>query len=434
MGIWRLDLVFIACVFLLITALSYRFGLRPINAFFVPFLLITFAGFVSSLSQVGSGEQVARRENHEIRFTTRPNIYFFFLESYGGSKALYQLYGIDSAGFYQQLEKRGFLVRDTYANRDYTIASCATVFLMKHYNIKNWQAGVLDAKSNIFNMINGTHYNPVLDVLKKNGYRISYIHMANDLYRQPSPAVHFTNISFGLWHYIKPLYQYTNSKPVFPVFQRQSLANRFFDDCRRIIRRALDTPAEPTFHFIYTGLDHTQAELQLKPTAQDRESYRQSFIQLYKKSRDDFNPKLLALLDYIAEQDPNGVIIMIGDHGTWFHRLFDKTDPGAGFFNNMENLAEDVFSVIFAVKTPLQQRLWQERDITHVNLFRYVFSMLADDSSLLNALESDVSIYLDGKYIFNHGRLLGKKELLRVYNCLFSDRSKNQGRPADCTQ
>jgi hypothetical protein len=371
-------------------------GIRGLNALLLSFFVVSGGMFVLSAAREMSRQQVVFSwvPDRKIQFTIHPNVYLFFIESYAGLDALRDLYDIDATPFYRELQKRGFLIRDTWANKDYTIASSATLMAMRHLDFSKFEAGNFDLRSEVRHMISGRIYNPVLDIFKQNGFRISFLQRDFYLFPRSSDAVDVTNLSFEgirLKHW--PLSDATGFFKVSLGDIKNTDAN-FFENSKLIVRQCLD---RPTFHFIYTGLRHN---MQQETNREWRSQWKTQYRELYGV----FNPKLLDMLDLIEREDPESLIVLIGDHGS---KLFGNCGVGSPDYpefvesgmGDAETLARDKASVLFAIKSPVKSDIWETRPISHVNLFRYLFSMLSGDETLLDHPEPDVSLSWDGKYI-----------------------------------
>jgi hypothetical protein len=394
------SLLFCAFVLASVTvAWVLRFGVRVVNLFLLSFLVVAGGTFLVGFLGENKDQEVAAPlpGDPEIRFATKPNIYLFLLESYAGSDAMREFYGIDASRFYQRLRDRGFQVRDTYSNQIFSIGSASSLMMMRHLDVAKWSAGLFDTQRGVRAMLCGAAYNPVLDVLKRNGYRISFLQRDYYLYPQPSPAVDETNLPFNdTLRSFQPLVDATG------VLAKKTLANsqqrpleQLDAEIRKGVEKCLD---QPTFHFIYTGLEHNMPR---EANSESRARWKVEFRNL----RSEFNPRFIKLLDFIEARDPNALIVLIGDHGSkLFGHDFTIDSPGYPALARSgvctpETVARDQASVLFAIKTPVPHPVWENRVVTHVNLFRYLFATLSRDESLLDHPEPDVSMVWTGRHV-----------------------------------
>jgi len=377
-------------------AIVLRWRLRGVNTLLLSFLCVASLTFLFNLIGKVQTKQVAfpLDGGREIAWTAKPDIYLFFLESYTGAEAMRDIYGVDAAPFYQQLEKRGFFVRDTYSNQNYTVASAATLMAMRHFDFGKFGSGLLDAKTEVRDMITGRKYNPVFDVLKRNGYRIAFLHCSHYLLSRPSAAIDRTNLLFrGIRSQHWPFLDAMGLKTSFA--DENEISPTFLEESKPLILQSL---GYPTFYFIHTGLIHA-------PYTFNDTLAHAGWKSTYKKLREDYNVKLLDMLDFIEKNDPGSLIILIGDHGAkFFGPSLGVNSPDYPAFvasgqGTAETLARDKASVLFAIKSPVKSDIWVTRRVSHVNLFRYVFAMLSGDETLLEHPEPDVSLSWDGKFI-----------------------------------
>ena len=362
-------------------------GIRPFNLILLPLLLITLATFPVVLArQVMEPEPPAERSIGKLTFKTRPNVYLFYLESHNSRENMGRVFDIDADPFYQALARLGYVVNDTYSSRTYTMGSAATLMLMRHFSAKEWSTATLDLKRNIHKMVSGLIYNPVLEQFKHNGYRIAYLHRQGYLYRFKSPAIDVTNLESlftGPQYYLSPIvWTYLYNVKAF-----QEKEQPLLETIRPIIRKQLDD-GHPTFFFIYSGLYHGGAN----------DETEQEFLSQYRQVYHDFIPKFTDLLAFLQREDPGAIVVLIGDHARV--RLRDRELDASKL--SPEMMAKDKASVFFAIKNPVDNNVWREvlkRPITHVNLFRYLFAILADARSLLDKAEPDITHYVDDSII-----------------------------------
>jgi hypothetical protein len=98
----------------------------------------------------------------------------------------------------------------------------------------------------------------------------------------------------------------------------------------------------------------------------------------------------------LAENDPDAIVILLGDHGTYFNRnrwMGEKDDLNGNMLENGIQPAEvtrDLFEVFMAIKWPLGTKRPHEY-FSPVNLFRQVFAVLTKDNSILKTQVSNNS-------------------------------------------
>ena len=105
---------------------------------------------------------------------TGANIYFFIYDAYGNRDAYREVRGFDNEAQYAALEAAGFEVVHTFSNYTATWPTTLSFFLGEHHYYA-LSSGVDDFKFGR-SVMAGVSPNPVLQALRRNGYRIQYIH------------------------------------------------------------------------------------------------------------------------------------------------------------------------------------------------------------------------------------------------------------------
>jgi hypothetical protein len=376
-------------------------GIRPLNLILLPLFFIALGNFPFVVfREIMDARAPVAHSERLVTFKTRPNVYVFFLESYTGKDALRMFYEIDADPIYRDLARLGFSTHDTYASRTFTAAGAATLMRMRHITHLPI-IGRLDMKKPVYQMISGITYNPVIEQFKRNGYRIAFLQKDLYVYRFKSPAVEASNLDAvftGFQYYLTPLSDSILRNVKILHALKQPLSETIKPDIRHLI-----DDHHPTFFFVYSGLDHIR-------DGQTREE----FVDCYRTLYNNFNLQLMDLLAFINKEDPEAVVVLTGDHGGHSYglnnflgnrRATNKLSP--------DMIARDAASVLFAIKNPVKNKTWQEveqRPFTHVNLFRYLFAILADDRTLLDTAEPDISLYVNNSIIVRNNQPLKKWE------------------------
>ena len=388
---WLLFAVRIKTLLAVIGVLVLWHGVRPFNLVLVPLFFITLSTFPVVLGkEIMEPAPPTALLEPKVTFKTKPNVYLFFLESFTSKENMHHFFNIDSDPFYQELASLGYVVKDTYSSRTYTMGSAATLMLMHHFPAKEWFAGRWDVKKSMHKMMSGITYNPVLQEFKQNGYQIAYLHRERYLYRFKSPVVDISNLDTGSpRRYLDPIVNAHLSG--IESFREKELP--LLPTIKTIVRRQLHNN-KPTFYFMYSGLYHG---------VKDDDFNRELYLRRYRQVYHDFTPKFIDLLKFINQEDPEAIVMMTGDHGAGAQRPYifrGNTHIDLGY--SPDEIAQDCASVFFAIKNPVDNNAWREvtkRPITHVNLFRYLFAILADDRSLMDKAAPDISLYVDDSII-----------------------------------
>ena len=340
------------------------------------------------------------QEIEGIQFVSRPNVYYFYMESYHGREAMTELYNYDNAEFLGYLHKNKFRVYDnTYSNYRYTFASLTGTFQMKHHYYI-FERDSLDLDLSAKQILSGEKHNSVLTAFKNNGYEVNY-YLHSDYFFKRAHGVRFFNVKYNPWAALNPFFIWR--------FWDTWTADRatYISDMITMIEEAHKSSA-PQFFFISSGsealgmIDHTPGSFHRLPQ-EIRENTKSTdfnkhpwkfydyFISLYVDRVKAQNALFEKVLDRIITGDPNAVIILLGDHGAHRYRGISTEDMRD---ENIapRDLANDFFNVLLAVRMPPGLTLPDADVISNVNVFRYVLSSLSGTTSLTDNKEEDVSL------------------------------------------
>lgn len=328
----------------------------------------------------GGGDEIARKTEANrpvydaVRFRETPDIYCIVLESYQSRGWLEDFYGFGNDAFETALFEKGFVVNpDALANYYFTLQSLNSVFLMDHhYQLQ--EAGNLDGRG-CRAMMSCATYNPVLEILKANGYDIEYWLRMNYLYF-PERAKK-GGISRMLVDRDNPL------RPLATlVWPHEIHVNEFgWGEYHDILLR--DLPVEPgprpRFVLVKDGLTHQKTEGYPPP--------RETWKPFYKGLFPNANEFVLSLVDKIVSANPDAVVLVFGDHGAyglsygWWD--FAGDDPDAFFAKEgipPRDVARDNLSVLCAVRLGRTGEGLPSKSL--VNLFRDLFVRLSGSEAL----------------------------------------------------
>ncbi|WP_432410154.1 hypothetical protein [Rasiella sp. SM2506] len=326
----------------------------------------------------------------DVTFTQTPNIYFIQPDGYVNPSELEKgYYKIDNKNFEDFLSVNNFKNYANFrSNYGSTLSTNSAVFAMKHhyYNGGENFSETLNAR----NVIMGS--NPVLQILKHNNYVTYFISEKPYLLQtRPTLGYDFTNFGYDEIPYISTGLKTT--KEVLPAL------TTYLNDGIK----------SPKFYFIQI----------LKPGhINNRESYsvgvdgeRDAWIKKLQLA----NTLLKETVATITAKDPNGLIIIMSDHGGYV---------GFNYTNQSYLKVEDpqkvnsIFSTILSIKWPGMAPEFDSQLVTSVNVFRILFAHLANDTQYLSNLEPDTSYLLikEGKeqgvyqYIDDSGTITFKKK------------------------
>jgi len=358
-------------------------------------LRLVQAGFIVSDATQGddlmSAEEIAIYE--EVELSRTPNIYYICLESYHGFDAMKALYGFDNAAFGGFLKTNGFSVSsETFANYWHTMSSLHSTLRMGHH----YAAGTFGNHDSLyargFISGSGTYYNPVLHILKKSGYAIVYL-LPSDYYYRPGTGLVDMSLLEESWPWA-PL------KVSLPRFIGREPDTRVEDYEEKIAVEVAAWPSNrPAFFFMKLGAEHASHTY-------DYRTDRPAFVAQYVRAVKRANTQIEALCRQIMEKDPEGIIILAGDHGAQSYRI-----KGRGFLETLQEdgipsvrLVRDLHEVLLAIRWGEGGDAPDDDVRSLANVMRSIFLRLDDGHALRSTWAADDS------YLLENGVLLQTME------------------------
>ncbi len=359
-------------VILVIGILAAFFIYKYLKKIVVLQFLLSFIGFailipkIITFSSASDTWQELPDAITEATFTQTPNIYFIQPDGYVNPSELEKgYYKIDNIAFEEFLTENNFKNYANFrSNYGSTLSTNSAVFSMKHhyYNGGESFSETLDAR----NVIMGS--NPVLQVLKHNKYATYFISEKPYLLQtRPDLGYDFANFSYDEIPYISTGLKTT--KEVLPALKMY----------------LNDSIKQPKFYFIQI----------LKP---GHINNRESFSVGVDGERDAWIKKLQLANELLQEtvamitaKDPNGLIIIMSDHGGYVG--FEYTNQSYSKVEDPQKITS-IFSTILSIKWPENAPEFDSQLVSSVNVFRILFAHLANDERYLSNLEPDTSYLL----------------------------------------
>ncbi|MEX0995615.1 MAG: hypothetical protein WDZ45_01040 [Flavobacteriaceae bacterium] len=299
-------------------------------------------------------EQPAVIQN--VEFKKKPNIYVIQPDGYVNFSELNKgHYNFDNSEFEKWLQNEDFILYENFrSNYTSTITSNSSMFAMKHHYLSQQ-----DERKTIMDL------NPVVKIFKKNNYKTHF------LAEKPYLLVNRPNISFDYMNYEMDEVPYL------------SIGLNYRRDIIKDLDAVLKNDEEANFYFFEKILPgHITT---FKNLAKPKEIEREEYLNNLKKA----NEWLRELVSKIAAHDPNGMIVIVADHGGYVG--WDYTRQ-----THMKSQDRDLlysgFSSALAIKWP--ENKLPAKDLkfkSSVNLFLNLFAYLSDDYTLLDEYQEDAS-------------------------------------------
>jgi len=374
-----------ALLFAVYWALAARLGTKRTCALLAGLLVFRFAqtGLVVSHAS-GDGDELVSSEERgvyqSVKLDRTPNIYLICLESYHGFDAIEELYGFDNREFRNFLEQQGFsIAEETLANYWYTMSSLQSFLQMGHH----YEAGKFGNHDSLYarGFISGsaTYFNPVLNILKQNGYSIVYL-LPSDYYYRPGAGLVDHSLLEASWPFAPlkvSLPRFIGREPDTPVENFE----------QKVSETISAWPVEqPTFFFTKLGAEHSAHRYDYKT---DRSEFVLHYIQAVRQA----NPTIEALCQQIIRKDPQGLIILTGDHGAQSYKTYRH-----GYYETLREeqipsarLVRDLHEVLLAIRWGEGVEASRYPFHSLVNVIRFVLSRLGGGDALLKTAAADSS-------------------------------------------
>lgn len=323
-------------------------------------------------------------------FRHKPNIYYIQPDGYAGFDVLEnnKHYRYDNSSYEKFMAENGFTMYDDYRSNYYsTLLSNASVFSMKQHYIQN-DIEMYSARQAIISE------NSVLTTLKNNGYKTSFITQTPYLIiNRPALGYDYCNINYNEMPFFGDGF-YTMEKDVKADLFSQMKTNA----------------TSGNFYFVENFLPGHIPTFEANSEGVTKE--RDRYLEKLQKA----NVWLKEIVGHIIKTDPDALIIIAADHGgfvgfDYTHQTFSPVKDAS--------LVNSMFGAQLSIRwNGPKSESYDKKLKTGVNLFRTVFSFLAEDTAYLNNLQDNSSyIWHDTpeyprstyKYIDDSGKVVFEK-------------------------
>ncbi len=368
--------VYVLILALFVSLLLVVYKLRnSVNSFLLILgsLVIINLIFVLITSREIQGSNNEKTPIEQTHLARKPNIYILVVDGYLNKKGLLAK-KIENFDIGNTLNEKGFKVYvDAFSNYKPSVQSMSGFFNLAHhyYNIPSDWVPIM------------TGSNKLYSILKANGYETKVIHPSDFFvqgncqsdYCSPAPAV------FGQFSFILAQTIFYNKG----FYKNMKLGTWAYTiNLHRIIREQ-ENPSVIYSHVLLPshgprGCNDYQAQ-----------------IDKYAQRLPEANTYISATVDEIVNTDPNGLIIITGDHGAMLTNNCTWTNPDV----TSKDTVIDNLGILMAVKWPVAYDNSYDGDIhTLMDLSWYLLQFLSGDGfeesqkpSSSSYLKSDGKVY-----------------------------------------
>ena len=383
----------------------FLFGrIKIINVLLTLMLTVVFVSGTYNflLSEYSSKKNISTNQiDTTIKLKKTPNIYYILCESMNSLDIANSVYGVPQKeidDFKSYMKEKGFVIPENlYSNGSYTLE---TMYFMSIMNAKpSRSVGNLDLASSQKSVIGGNKQNNLLKIFKFNNYYVTHLLGGINYYSKKGPLVDYSDIQ-GLSKESEPLMyihgligaienNYLFRIMNFKMKVDDNIAPK--DPLNAISWYFKQEHKSSTFVFqrmAYTN--HTDYECSKANSDAWLKSgwYKDAYI----KQLDSIKKET----EIILSQDPNSVIIFLGDHGAYLYRCFVDMKRKHALKKILDENGitkkqyfDDKFKVFGAVRIP--KDIGEiDSDFSSVNVFSKIFNMIgSEDGRLFQIAKND---------------------------------------------
>ena len=372
----------------------------------------------------------------------KPNIYLFFMESFHGRDVINKYYEFDAPELFDRLERDGYVIYSHfYSNYIGTVKSISALLSMRHH-FNRFSMNSIDTRRPGFDLL---ATNNVFTILKRNGYRINVIDQNDDyVFRKKSDLIDYVHFpqDLSLVENVKKFLTHLNARlgdlfdTVLTWSGREFIpSNSALTIMYRNYPEQFNLRDGPSFFYIHIGASHIREYTRFYPEPGGWPAPNQPWVEKYKEDYLDSVVHLNKYLDMIDANDPDALILIVGDHGAWKHgrEVELGRDPayldGGKDINELfrshgyepDVIGEHLSSVLMAIRWPkdVVQPDVPGKGLSHVTLFPFIFRAVAGMKYDEEAFEPNISmslIHRNGRFMVfaRDGKLLKNWEVCKL--------------------
>jgi hypothetical protein len=363
--------------------------------------IVSFAPSYLLAARSGKAEIAKAQDFETAKLKPKPNIYFFIYDAYGSTQVYTNNFGFDNSKQYAELEKRRFRVVHTLSNYANTWATTLSFFSGSHHyyavNFRN------DDTTSGRDVLNGNAHNPVIETLRQNGYRVQFVH-ASDYFASDQGDL---DIAYAATPRLNVLRLYGSERldDLVGLKDAVSSARLLHQQDNYLLERIPEitrTDAGPWFTFFWKPLpNHSEKRVFFTRQA----GFPAQFIERTQQA----NERMLLIVDRIIRDDPNAIVVIIGDHGAWRYAGAAYMDPDPNKAFKRYGIAPqaatlDLFGVMIAIRSGGLCDDLVYPGLTPVNIMRVVFACLGERRDLLERKADDISMFHVNNKLWLTGR------------------------------
>lgn len=317
------------------------------------------------------------KQYSNLKLKSKPNIYYFYMESYHGLEAMKDIFHFDNSEFYSFLKDKNFTIyNNTYSNYNYTFASLLSTFMMTHH-FNKINLGNMDTHNRLLDLLSGSSDNIVLNILKNNGYEINY-YMGDKILVRRVCYADYHDLNYSIFDILQILG--LDKLGIKLKLSKNQLTRNISEQVNKFVYMLESSflRKKPQFFFVKVGggvmsyVYHPTMifEPLLSTDLKEGDMLKDIYFSDYVTRMKNGNKTLMKIINLIIKNDPNSIIILLGDHGSLAYSYLSE--------KSLELNNASSFNVICAIHFPASETNTPKKELlSNVNLFRYIFSYLS---------------------------------------------------------
>jgi len=287
----------------------------------------------TGMPSVKEKHMTSSKKVREVKFVSRPNVYFIGFESAAPAPVLEKYLGLKDAPLPEAFEQNGFRVlKNAFSERFTTLAAFDALLAMERtYYRYNYIHG-----RGKYHLFPGLRPSPLIEIFRANGYETSTLY--KDFYFGRHKGRHvdnyYVNKEFSVCEYIDPAIRKNaffracdiRESPLFPEKVRSlvTVPGPQIEFLMHCLEKAA-ARGRPQFVVAHIGPPtHTPSGGVFRGTREEIDTFRSE----YRKGSREAAGNLRRIREFIESKDPGAIVLAFGDHGTWISRnLRFRDDP-----------------------------------------------------------------------------------------------------------
>lgn len=309
-------------------------------------------------------------------FPATPNVYLISLDSLVPDEMTHRFLGVEKLRYVEAIEEaNGQILKNVFSEGDNTNMSLNSLLAL---DVDWWRA--LPYPESI-HLETGRRRSPVYEIFQRNGYRVQFIYSSAYFGPKQFAGVDFYGTADeGICHHISNKSAFLGyCSALMTGWRSAALGTRPYPEYlfdRLELAADSETPWLTMAHIWMPG--HTGPDY-LAGDPEKLDEYREYFLE----RADTAAEYIQSILSLVQDRDPDGVVLLYGDHGMWVSRGLDPEDLPPDSPYSEKEVVQDRHAVLAALFPADFCQEWDGEAIALPRVLRKVITCLAGGSDPL---------------------------------------------------